>query len=194
MIYLIGVNHIVQHNGNGSNPDVNAEFSEFLKDNIIQLGITFCAEEFNEEALEMSNASESTLLRIARELQIEHRYCDPDSTERRKLGIPIRSDVEKDIKKRLNLPPDCCLGVEKLRESAHRQQVRDELQNYEVYCEDNKDYLFGLREEFWFNKIQDKIKENILFVCGYEHIYRFKNLLQRNGCNSEIIINNWNDN
>lgn len=194
MVYIIGVNHEIQHSPIGANQELRLEFSKFIKDIIAKYNIVLCAEEFNEEALGFSHESESLLQRIALECDIEHRFCDPNSDERRKLGIPVLADKKREIKMALNLPIDCSLDIEKIRNTPISQQIKDKLKEFEEYCEANKDRLWRIREEYWLDRIRDNIQEQILFICGHDHVQRFFDLINGNGFQAEIIHEFWNEN
>lgn len=97
MIYLIGTYHELQHTGKPrSNPDaVNSddveqgrqEFKSYLRDKVQQLSPILIAEEFSEQVLEVLVA-ESIVKCVADELEIEHKFCDLNTNERRDLGLP----------------------------------------------------------------------------------------------------------
>lgn len=53
------------------------------------------AEEFNEDALKISRASESTVRGIAKQLGIRHLFCDPTSAQRKELGIGKDIDLRE---------------------------------------------------------------------------------------------------
>jgi type I restriction enzyme R subunit len=44
-----------------------------------------------------------------------------------------------------------------------------------------------LRENFWLKKIKDKTGENIIFVCGADHLNSFSTLLKNSGFNCEVL-------
>jgi hypothetical protein len=107
MIYLIGVNHALQHDGNpphgGPSMEIlrslRQEFSHYLKEIILSLNLNCIAEEFNEDALQMSCASKSIAKSVALDLDICHLYCDPDKSERLSLGI-VNTGQSEDFSKR----------------------------------------------------------------------------------------------
>jgi len=89
MVFLIGVDHIIQHDGFlwPAKAQAIEHFSEFLTKKVQDLSIAFLAEEFSEEALEKSSASTSTVGAVASELGVEYRLCDPMSRQRKEQGI-----------------------------------------------------------------------------------------------------------
>ncbi len=69
------------------------EFTTYIREQVTSLQITTIAEEYSEEAL---RGEESTARQLAKQLNIEHRFCDPNTEERNKLKIdsnPKREQV-----------------------------------------------------------------------------------------------------
>jgi len=90
MIYLVGVDHQVQHDGPTMIPEREkalSDFSHFLGAKAIELRISLMAEEFNEEAMKRNHATKSTVRHVAKCLGLRHLFCDPTSIQRRDLGI-----------------------------------------------------------------------------------------------------------
>lgn len=86
-VYLIGVDHEVQYTNNGmgrTKSNIVYLFTNHLRDCVERLAVGLIAEEYSEEAL---RAYKPTVQNIARNLSIDHRFCDPDSNERKKHGI-----------------------------------------------------------------------------------------------------------
>lgn len=178
MLYIIGIDHLVQYNGPVPS-DLLGEFKEYIDLLITNLEIDVIAEEFNEEFLvDVYGATEDTAKSAAEKAGIEHIYCDPDSYERAALGIPYYADVADEIKLRHNIS-DKFISDPEIRK----------IVNSEVYAEVKK--YWELRENFWYEKIKDRLHQNILFLCGHEHVYRFKELLAAYDIESEIINEYW---
>jgi hypothetical protein len=180
MVYLIGVNdHMVQCTSDWMDMLYErmfgrrlveelrlsrTQFAQHLKEQAKKLKITLIAEEANEEKLCEYKAKTCTGRDISKELGIEHRFCDPNSSERKNLGIPS----EYEIKERL------CFKI------GHSDEVNKLNEKY-----------WPRREQFWFNKIRDKIDEPIVFICGSVHLESFKLLLTDEGCRAKILSTNW---
>jgi len=102
MLYLIGVNHVLQHESTQHNlskivRDKRASFKAHVLEVIKKFGISVLAEEFSEQAKKkplMESVGETTLEHIARHKRIEHRFCDPTVAERKENEIE-QSDSEK---------------------------------------------------------------------------------------------------
>jgi len=98
-IYLVGVDHQVQHNGPTMIPEREkaiSDFCDFLEAKSKELRISVMAEEFNEDALELSRASKSTVQQIAERLGLKHLYCDPTKNKRIQLGIQNDRDLREE--------------------------------------------------------------------------------------------------
>ena len=146
MVYLIGVNHSVQHEG-ALNPLKSAEIERFkshISESIKTNHITLIAEEFSDESIRLSGISRSVLQGVAAREGIEHRLCDPNTLERREHSI---------------------------KKQDHRK-----------------------REQFWLCRIADAKNQNILFVCGSDHVTSFKELLEQSGYVVQILSDGWGTN
>jgi len=178
MVYIIGIDHLVQYNG-PLMPEVLDEFKEFLTSIINELGISMVAEEFNLEFLnDVLGATEGTAKIVAEKSGIDHLYCDPDSEEREILGIPYYADVMDKVKERYGIRDqfitDGDLGKQVKRETA------DEIKRF-----------WSVRERFWLGKFRKRVNENILFLCGHEHVSGFSALLRDEGVTVMIIDEFW---
>lgn len=92
MLYLIGVDHSVQHNGRAGYQ--GTEFERLRKDfplYLSQVARNFHAEviadESNQEVLEKFSATKSVVLNVAKELGVKHVFCEPSVEERKQLRI-----------------------------------------------------------------------------------------------------------
>jgi hypothetical protein len=89
MIYLIGVDHIIQYNGHVNNYKEVAirEFQNYLREQIHTTGAMVLAEEFSDEALRINNVSTTTVKQVADEVCVQHLFCDLGRQERTQLQI-----------------------------------------------------------------------------------------------------------
>ena len=132
LVYLIGVNHAVQFKSAIAQMFSESErvrqkreaFRTHVAEMIDKFDIEILAEEFSQEAKRQSDEREAEAFRerVTAELGtapeplnyetvleqfskakgIEHRFCDPDSSERKALGIEVdpRKETEADWRKR----------------------------------------------------------------------------------------------
>jgi hypothetical protein len=92
MVYLIGVDRQLQHNG--SRPPMTAarreathRLSQFLVAKGAELKISLFAEEFNEEDLARADGSAVTVRDVAHRLRAKHRFVEPVWSQRRLLRL-----------------------------------------------------------------------------------------------------------
>jgi hypothetical protein len=90
MIYLVGVDHQIQYRGSNMTPEreeATRAFKEFIVAKSKQLNVSLIAEEFNEDVVKRNHASSVTLMEVASQLGIDHRFSDPTVQQRKDLGI-----------------------------------------------------------------------------------------------------------
>lgn len=170
MIYLVGVNHEIQYKQKTENKKAK-EFGKYIFNVIKGNRISVIAEELSEEALKLNKCNESISRENSHKLKIEHKFCDPDTEERTKIGYP----TIKQIKEELNLPKPKSVAEHKLQESLIKEKEKS---------------YFPIRERFWLEKIKDRLKENILFICGDDHIESFSILLKSKSTKYKILSKN----
>ncbi len=178
MVYIIGVDHLVQYNGPVPE-EIRSAFRSFLVTTCRELGIRVLAEEFSEEALrEVYRASADTAQEAARALGIEHRYCDPESEQLAALGIPFFADLREEARIRLNAP------VSYILDSSMRKQV--------IACASEMARAYWpVREQYWLDRLADVLDLDILFICGHDHAGRFRELLVTRGHRCRIVCRFW---
>jgi hypothetical protein len=110
-VYLVGTRH--SYMGQGRHPMFRQvtraeldKFKAYLKCLVTDLDIQAIPEEMNVEGLRMHPRrdlppDESIAFQMAREMNIPHCYCDPDTPRRQALGISVGGkDTTEDIEKR----------------------------------------------------------------------------------------------
>jgi hypothetical protein len=178
MIYITGIDHLVQYNGPVP-PELLEEFKEYIAAKIKELNITLIAEEFNEEFLhDVFNAAEGTAETAAAESGTSHLYCDPDAAEREALGIAYYADVMDMVKERHGISEKFIMDMELRR--VVEQETALEVKKF-----------WPVRERFWLNKLKGRLDENILFLCGHEHVRGFSELLRGEGVSAAVIEEFW---
>ena len=166
MIYIVGIHHELQYWDGSGNPFLAAfrEWNDTLKLSVI-------AEELNQEAIEkqqqyLGRALESTAQQAASLLGLEHRFCDPNTSERAALGIL----TTKDLRKKLGLRAG---------------------ENEDFLRKEEKRLYWPLREKFWLERIGDRSEEEILFICGACHVESFLSLVKSTGLKGIMIHKDW---
>lgn len=178
MVFLIGVDHLIQYNGPVPEP-LRQEFKRYLADSARELGITLVAEEFSSEALnEVYHAASDTAREAALMLGIPHRFCDPEERDMRRLGIPYFAELLDRVQE--------CRGIagtfipdDHLRKTV-RQEAAALARSY-----------WPVRESFWYEQIEPDIESRILFICGHEHVSGFRSLLLEKGHACTILDPFW---
>ncbi len=179
MVYLIGIDHLMQYNNYIVPENLFIQFREYLSSKALELNISLMAEEFSEEALyQVYCAAEATVKSVADRLGIAHRFCDPEESDRKQLGIPHFADIKEQVECKNAIPGNDILDY-KLRKKINNETI-----------EISKTY-WEKREKFWYNNISGSISDNILFVCGHEHIPGFMSLLESEGCDCKILNDFW---
>lgn len=178
MIYLVGVDHLVQYNGPVRGKILD-EFSAFLDSSIRTYGIAVIAEEFNEEFLrDVYFATRNTAEEAAKRAGIIHIYCDPDEHERQALGIPYHADIKDSIRRKYGTA-DRFIPDGELRNKIDAETVEEEKSHWEK------------RERFWLERLRPFLADDILFLCGHEHVTRFKTLLDSEKILNQILDEFW---
>jgi hypothetical protein len=178
MLYIIGIDHLVQYSG--PLPEkLRIEFREYVVWICRQNTVLLIAEEFCEESLrDVYHANAETAQEAAALLGIEHRYCDPESSELTRMGIPSYAGAMDQAKTARGIQSHFIINddLRKLIKRETEQIVRSH---------------WHLREQYWYERLRDRLDRNILFLCGHEHAERFKSLLDEKGHYSEILNKCW---
>ena len=178
MIYLVGVDHLVQYKGPVPE-QLRLEFKNFIIETSRMLRIDLIAEEFSREALEqVYSAAEATVRDAAQMLGLEHRFCNPEEPELRSLGIPYYAEAKELVRRKYAIPGTFILD-ENIRKRIE-QETAEIIRSY-----------WRLRERFWYDRIKDAVDLHVLFICGHEHVDRFCKLLHVEMHRCEIINSFW---
>jgi len=166
-LYLLGTNHANQMIGcKYGKAEEFLKYLHHIKSKIKDIDLV--AEELNEEALELWNATDSACRIFANSFNLPHLYCDPNLKERNTLGIKSETEI------RDKLGYGKCLNVEQDNE------VQSRIASY-----------FDLREDFWLKRILHSNRNQCLFIFGTSHFDSFSKLLQSKNIESIEITRNW---
>ena len=141
MVYLIGVDHIIQHGGYMSPEKECAitDFQHYLREQVQFLGATLLAEEFSAGALELNGVSVSTVGQVAQKIGLRHLLCDPGRAERKSFGISTNAE----------------------------------------------------REAYWLQQLRPFKEDEIIFVCGDDHISTFSKVLNSANWSCRVLSTGW---
>jgi hypothetical protein len=161
MIYILGIDHLVQHN---KSLVETISFIKYIEIFIINKQIEVVAEEFSEYAASLNKVQMSTTKEVSDRLKRIHLYCDPNHEERKKIGIRDDNQIKKD------------LGI------TTPYIASQDLSRFDL--EKKKDFF--KRETFWYKKIEKYLAKNILFICGNTHLETFPLILKEHSQSYEI--------
>ncbi len=83
MIYLLGTDHQLQHDRNNA---MTHDFTNYLESEAIKISAVLIAEEWFDEMSKRNGVLTTTVQDVATRLHINHRHCDPDPAERKRIG------------------------------------------------------------------------------------------------------------
>ena len=86
MIYLVGVDHQVQHR---KSDQLSIEFANYLSTKAKELNINLVCEEWFQNLLEENGVKTSVPQDVANKCDIKHMFCDPNREERKKNWMAI---------------------------------------------------------------------------------------------------------
>jgi len=166
MVYLIGVNHIrTQRKKRGEGmTDSQRKYQSAVASVIQSNDLSLLAEEDHSDYLFEADA-DSILLEIAKTHQIDdrHLFIDPGRYERGVIGYRSSKRIGE-------IRPDWPDGsVVNLAHMIVHQ--------------------FPKREKLWFQKLQNYLERDILFVCGWGHIESFAALLASKEVTYSVLEN-----
>jgi hypothetical protein len=168
MIYLVGVNHGVQFVNRHSDRNVINAFEDYLRDTSKEYDIQLIAEEMSMESLKKWEATRSVCKSVTDELGIKHAFCDPDSIERKKIGIKLEKEISEE------------LGYGQILSDSQVNKLDEILKTQ-----------WPLREQFWLEKILAAKRDRTLFVLGSSHIESFSDLLKQKDVGCIILKRKW---
>jgi hypothetical protein len=151
MFHIVGTNHELQHTAkpfraladmvNIARDDLKAYLERLAE----EIQPAMIAEEYCQDLMELAP---SNVKRVADNLRIAHRFCDPDVYERERLGLP--------------------LGIHN--------------------CDPEREQYFAIKECYWLDRLHDVVDQEVLFVCGAEHVPSFTRLLNERGIAVAVCV------
>jgi hypothetical protein len=176
MIFIIGTDRYVQVSTtpkrDGAGKQDLIRFQRYLSVSAKHLGAKMIAEEASKEWVnDQGPDAWSIAKRVAEQMGIRHRFCDPDAGERRAAGLKSGGE---------------------LWDKANAISMRSGRDIVAVWREEVRN-SFPAREDFWLRrlKVRGFKKMTILFVCGAEHVDTFKTTLASNGVEASIYCRDW---
>lgn len=169
-VYLLGVDHSLQWNRDLFLTDKLLNYIEktIVKKKITILGEEFFPEIFKGPPYEEKGITSTTIKELANKYKLQHIYCDPNYEERKRLGIRFPYEIR------------LAAGIKHIPEEELSEEQRVRLRQ-EKKPDDE------IRENFWLNKLKEFSQENVLFICGIQHLESFSDKLKNNSFNIKIL-------
>ena len=164
VVVIVGTCHKYQAGGKDCANEDAELFRNFLLNACLEWSISGISEEMNNEWLDHYESIQSVPSQVATELELFHHYCDPNSSERVRAGIIGRGEVLLEA------------DLNRLSEDETANRYADE----EIK-----------RERYWLRELKEKGVFPTLFVCGANHVMRFKSLLDSNGLTAHVLVEDW---
>ena len=165
VVILVGTNHKYQWADRCLPNEEIIKFYDFLAFLAKKHKVNAIVEEMSIEALRNNDQIESVPFHVAHALNnIPHQYSDPEIEEQSKLDIMNEGAIE-------------LYGV---RNGWSRQEIESRIE-----------IQYRKREAVWLSKIKSLDKWPLLFICGSEHIFSFRDQLCNEGYIVHVEIENW---
>jgi hypothetical protein len=163
-VVIVGTSHTYQAGGKDcTNNDATLLRNLFLNA-CREWNLRGIAEEMNNEWLVSYQSVQSLPCQVATVLGLSHHYCDPNTSERIQAGIINSGNILLDAK--LN-------------------GLSEDEKTKRLLIEEIK------REQYWLSELQKQDIWPTLFVCGPNHVLRFKSLLDSVGYVTHILVQDW---
>jgi len=157
-IIVVGTSHTIQI--------ADPALKPFLESLCRDFNVRGVAEEMNEEALAEKNCTSSIPMEIASALQMPHRFCDPNRTERAKLEIRQENEIRI----------QAWLSSTTLSDSELAARVKES---------------YATRERYWLEQLRTLNAWPVLFICGADHVASFCELLKQQGIAAHVAAEDW---
>lgn len=197
-IFLIGVDHCCQYStkisrlnlpfsqGGPDRENTYDQFGNFLHEVANKISVDLICEEMSEEALnERGDLPKSIAKTIANEIGCKHIFADPSRKEREEIySDDIFNNIDFD---------DDTLNIYGTNFPIDQNYIEDgqEIRLWKSEYDLKKIYR---REIFWVQKIIDSLKNNnIIFICGANHVPTFKRILNSRGFVASVVTSDFSE-
>ncbi len=176
MIFIIGTDRYflvsTAPRRKGAGKEGLAKFHRYLNGAANRRAAGLIAEEASEEWVsEQGPDAWSIAQRVCRQMNIRHRFCDPDAEERRALALKTDGELwDKANVIAMQTGSDIV--------AIWKEEVRNSLQ---------------VRQDFWLRrlKVRGFKKMTILFVCEADHAAPFRATLLAKGLEVSLLCRDW---
>ena len=163
-VLVLGTDHRFQRRSPEFTEAQHQRFAEFISATAREGRVVGLAEENSIEALAEAKVAQSTVEIMARELELNHRYCDPDMKTRAKLGMLQENQI------RISAFP------EKLAEAEVQRRLEESMR---------------AREHYWLSELVTLNAWPVLFICGANHSLPFVELLRASNVDTILVAQDW---
>lgn len=164
MVIVVGTRHSIQAGADSSYRAASEDLKSFLESLCRTYDVQGVAEEMSTEALAEKKCSASVPMRLANFLGLEHRLCDPERSERDRLGICQENDI---------------------RAQAFSQNWSEAKISSSLVESHTK------REQYWLGKLRNLNRWPVVFVCGADHVDSFCALLEQEAFSVHVAAKDW---
>jgi hypothetical protein len=176
MIYVIGIDRYYQVSTDakrqGAAKQEMARFQRYLSMAAKRLHARMIAEQASEEWVESHGPGAISIARRVALLNgIQHRYCDPDMSERRACGLKSEGEL-------WDIANSIAMRTDRDIVQVWREEIR---KGFEAW------------EAIWLSRLKVRGLEDMaaIFVCSADHANTFKAALQANGIKGGIYCRDW---
>jgi hypothetical protein len=167
VVYIVGTDHRLQTADGRATARQIESFRSFLREVCQSRRVVAIAEEMCVEGVRQFSLEESICLQEAKRLGLHHRYCDPDTEERKPLNIRTKSELEMEV------------FFDRLTRADLAEEVRR---------------ASAKREKIWVDRLRALNASPVLFVCGADHPHSFADEVRAAGFAAEIVAADWSPN
>ena len=160
-VLIVGTNHQIEMRGREASKHESDGFKKQLVEWCIKENPKAIAEEMSRDAVNEAGSPRTVPKEVAEELRLKHKYCDPGRETRVKLGIQDKNEI-------------------RMAAFIADRDLSEVLKDRE-----------RKRERYWLKQLESLDTFPVFFVCGYCHVYSFKELLECHGFKTKILESNW---
>jgi len=162
MISIIGIRHNVQWQ---NDTNIARQYMTYLREVTLKLDAGVIAEEWSNDA---PGTDSSNTERVSLELGVEYLAVDPSIQEREEMGLPMPNDIRKQLG----------FSNQELTDAEEKKFMIEQFK------------YVPTREKFWLNRLNSVRKQNVIFICGEEHLGQY-NPLRRKGFEVTLEKEGW---
>lgn len=166
-IYIFGTHHYLQCGTADCSEEQISVFGEYIQQICVSNNIQLIAEEMSSDGLAHYETEETVIHKLAKEINIQHRYIDLNCSDRAKLNIDDTS---------------LAIIAFRLQSGENVSKLKKEL---------DRRLSYTIRECYWVASILALNIWPTLFVCGADHVENVRSLIQSIDQKASVIEFNY---